>query len=87
MFDPKMLSSCAKTLMKHVKMAHSAEDLILQRLSGPKNRRNITDPTERAPSRGADILKALTKYFRNEKYTARRLAIEEQASELGNVQK
>ena len=44
-FDPKMLSDFAKTLMQRIKTANSAQDLILERLSGPKT--HVTSKTQK----------------------------------------
>ena len=72
--------------MQHVKTANSAQDLLAERLGGPKNPRNIKDPTDRASRRGTDILKELTNYFKTENITTKRLAIEEQAAEISKPQ-
>ena len=66
-----------------MKVATTVEDITKERQAG--SIRNITDPRQRASKQGASIFKELTNYFRSQNFDSKRLAIEEQASELGKV--
>ena len=83
--DPSQLSSYAKDIMRSVRVAMSASDLMRERFAGPKNPKNAMEQffsKQTANKQAGKISRELSNYFRSETFSQKRLAIEQQAQEM-----
>ena len=82
--DPNQLSTFAKDIMKNIRVAFSAQQMMAQR-KGPKNAMQQFVDKQAAAKQAGKISRELSNYFRSETFTKKRLPIEEQAEEAGKM--
>ena len=80
--DPNQLSTFAKDIMKNIRVAFSAQEMMTQR-KGPKS--TMQQFFDKGAAEKGKMSRELSNYFRSKTFTEKRLAIEQQAAETGKM--